>query len=53
VMGIHHNTLHSYLKQNNVSYKYSLILDADLDHAVWEFRQMKPNSGVCYLTGHL
>jgi hypothetical protein len=53
VMGIHRNTLCSYLKQNNVSYKYSQISDADLDHAVQEFHQMKPNSGVCYLTGHL
>ncbi|KAG2138192.1 hypothetical protein BD769DRAFT_1314517, partial [Suillus cothurnatus] len=53
VMGIHRNTLRSYLKQNNVSYKYSQISDADLDHAVQEFHQMKPNSGVRYLTGHL
>ncbi|KAG1719095.1 uncharacterized protein EDB91DRAFT_1065899, partial [Suillus paluster] len=26
---------------------------ADLDHAVQEFHQMKPNSGVHYLAGHL
>jgi hypothetical protein len=52
-MGIHHNTLCSYLKQNGVSYKYNEISDADLDNAVWEFRQTKPNSGVRYLTGHL
>lgn len=53
VMGIHCNTLRSYLKHNDVSYKYSEISDADLDNAVREFRQTKPNSGVRYLTGHL
>ncbi|KAG1798265.1 uncharacterized protein HD556DRAFT_1220704, partial [Suillus plorans] len=48
VMGIHHNTLRSYLKQNNVSYKYSLISDADLDQA---YKVSRPNA-LWHMDGH-
>ncbi|KAG2134987.1 hypothetical protein BD769DRAFT_1293898, partial [Suillus cothurnatus] len=49
VMGIHRNTLHSYLKQNNVSYKYSQISDADLDHA--QYKVSQPNA-LWHMDGH-
>ncbi|KAJ8580263.1 hypothetical protein M405DRAFT_720543, partial [Rhizopogon salebrosus TDB-379] len=53
IMGIHQNTLRSYLQKNNISYRYNTISDANLDRIVQAFRQKKPDSGIRYLAGHL
>lgn len=50
---IHPQTLKARLRQNNIDYQFSTISDDELDILVKEFRQQKPDAGICYLTGFL
>ncbi|THU86757.1 hypothetical protein K435DRAFT_867943 [Dendrothele bispora CBS 962.96] len=54
VLGIHRNTLATYLKDYDItSHQYSNISDADLDQIIRDFRMEHPQSGIRYLKGHL
>lgn len=52
-IGVHRNTLRTYLKVYNVEHKFSQLSDNDLDILVKSFRAEKPDSGIRYLIGFL
>lgn len=52
-LGIHRNTLRSYLGQHNFSRRYVDISDADLDAHARKFRRQRPSSGYRYFMGYL
>lgn len=52
-LGIHRNTLSSYMKIHGVSRKFSDLSDADLDTLVKSFKEQRPGSGLSYLVGFL
>lgn len=52
-LGMHRNTLSSYLNENNISHGYSTISNNVLDDIVREYRRANPHAGLRYLSGHL
>jgi hypothetical protein len=52
-IGVHRNTLTSYLKANNLQRRYSTISNDDLDNLVRMFKVRRPESGFRYLVGYL
>jgi hypothetical protein len=52
-LGIHRNTLNSYMKEYGVQQRYSTISNNELDELVNAFKVERPESGFRYLVGHL
>ncbi|KAG5220185.1 Integrase catalytic domain-containing protein [Salix suchowensis] len=52
-LGVHRNTIQSYLKQYGFSRKFSDVSDGDLDTLVRSFRDKYPESGLRYLRGYI
>ena len=53
MIGIHRNTLRSYLKKYKINYQHTPISDDDLDLLIKHFRSIKPQAGLQYLSGSL
>ncbi|KAF9246835.1 hypothetical protein BU15DRAFT_24425, partial [Melanogaster broomeanus] len=53
LVGVHRNTLRYYLKKYNIDYQHTPITDGELDLLVRHFRNIKPQSGLQYLSGSL
>ncbi|KAF8590212.1 hypothetical protein K439DRAFT_1282260, partial [Ramaria rubella] len=53
MLGIHGNTLATYMKRNNVSQKFNKLSNHDLDLLVKVFKVKRPDLGVQYLVGFL
>ncbi|KAI9455982.1 hypothetical protein HD554DRAFT_2030658, partial [Boletus coccyginus] len=53
ILGVHRNTLRTYMKHHGVGRKYTCLSDADLDELVAQFKKKRPESGVRYLMGFL
>ncbi|KAK6991473.1 hypothetical protein R3P38DRAFT_2572217 [Favolaschia claudopus] len=53
ILGVSRHTLMSRMKENNLLYKFSRLLRADLDAFVRQFRAERPDSGIRYLIGCL
>lgn len=52
-LGVHRNTVQSYLKEYGISRKFSDVPDGDLDTLVRSFRDKYPESGLRYLRGYV
>ena len=53
MIGIHRNTLRSYLKKYKIDYQHTPISDGDLDLLIKHFCSIKPQTGLRYLSGSL
>lgn len=53
LIGIHHNTLHGYLKRYNIDYQPTSISNNDLNLLVQHFHTIKSQSGLQYLSGSM
>jgi hypothetical protein len=53
LLGIHRNTLYSYMKRHGALRQYSTISNANLDNLIRTFKIQKPESGLRYAIGFL
>ncbi|KAF8547389.1 hypothetical protein OG21DRAFT_1400814, partial [Imleria badia] len=53
VLGIHRNTLRTYMKKHGIKRTYSTISNEELDQLVRQFKAKRPKSGLRYTMGHL
>ncbi|KAI9569822.1 hypothetical protein HD554DRAFT_2019612, partial [Boletus coccyginus] len=52
-IGMHRNILHLYMNRNGIERAYSTLNNAKLDQLVIQFKARYPESGLCYVVGHL
>ncbi|KAF8871939.1 hypothetical protein CPB84DRAFT_1691791, partial [Gymnopilus junonius] len=53
LLGVHRNTLRTYMKRKNVMKQYSDLSNEDLDILLCTFKEKKPDSGLRYVVRFL